>query len=115
MKNTPEVRSAFDQMVALAHHLNNGYQIEIRYFPGGEHIALRIRKPADTEWAVYPEVDFYDDWYGTGMVSFGIATTGYGDHSLRQAQRVTTGLLAATNLVQNLYAIAEVAGLAVRQ
>ena len=115
MTNTPEVRSAFDQMVALAHHLNNGYQIEIRYFPGGEHIALRIRKPADTEWAVYPEVDFYDDWYGEESVRFEIVTTGYGDHSLRQAQRVTTGLLAATNLVQNLYAIAEVAGFAVRQ
>ena len=28
---------------------------------------------------------------------------------------IVTGLLAATNLVQNLYAIAEVAGLAVRQ
>ena len=78
-------------------------------------IALRIRKPADTEWAVYPEVDFYDDWYGEESVRFEIVTTGYGDHSLRQAQRVTTGLLAATNLVQNLYAIAEVAGLAVRQ
>ena len=86
MKNTPEVRSAFDQMVALAHHLNNGYQIEIRYYPGGEHIALRIRKPADTEWAVYPEVDFYDDWYGWSRCASkssppATATTASGRHS----------------------------------
>ena len=45
---------------------------------------------------------------------FDIITTGYGNHSLRQAQRVTTGLLAATNLVQNLYMAAEVAGFTIK-
>ena len=115
MKNTPEVRSAFDQMVALAHHLNNGYQIEIRYFPGGEHIALRIRKPVDTEWAVYPEVDFYDDWYGEESVRFEIVTTGYGDHSLAQAQRALHGLECAIELVKVLTATAEASGLTVHR
>ena len=115
MKNTPKVRRLFEQMSDIAEHLTSGYRIETTRYCEGEDVSLRIRKPADTEWAVYPEVDFYDDWYGEESVRFEIVTTGYGDHSLRQAQRVTTGLLAATNLVQNLYAIAEVAGLAVRQ
>ena len=28
MKNTPEVRRLFDQMIDIAAHLTNGYQIE---------------------------------------------------------------------------------------
>ena len=115
MKNTPKVRRLFEQMSDIAEHLTSGYRIETMSYSDGEEVSIRIRRPADTEWAVYPEIYFSDDWYGIESVRFGIATTGYGDHSRRQAQRVTTGLLAATNFVQNLYAIAEVAGLAVRQ
>lgn len=114
MKNTPEVRRLFDQMIEIAAHLTNGYQIETIHYRDGDEISLRIRKPAETEWAVYPEIYFSDNWYGTECVRFDIITTGYGNHSLRQAQRVTTGLLAATNLVQNLYMAAEVAGFTIK-
>ena len=114
MKNTPEVQRMFDQMSEIAEHLTSGYRIETTRYCEGEYVSLRIRKPADTEWAVYPEIYFSDDWYGIESVRFGIATTGYGDHSLRQAQRVTTGLLGATNLVQNLYMVAEVAGFTIK-
>ena len=114
MKNTPEVRRMFDQMSEIAEHLTSGYQIETMTYSNGEDVSLRIRRPADTEWAVYPEINFWDDWYGIESVRFEIYTTGYGDHSLRQAQRVTTGLLAATNLVQNLYMVAEVAGFTIK-
>jgi len=114
MKNTPEVRRLFDQMSEIAEHLTSGYQIETMTYSNGEDVSLRIRRPADTEWAVYPEINFWDDWYGIKSVRFEIYTTGYGDHSLRQAQRVTTGLLAATNLVQNLYMVAEVAGFTIK-
>ena len=114
MRNTPEVRRLFDQMIDIAAHLTNGYQIETMQYRDGAVISLRIRKPAETEWAAYPEIYFSDDWYGTECVRFDIITTGYGNHSLRQAQRVTTGLLAATNLVQNLYMVAEVAGFTIK-
>ena len=114
MKNTPEVRRLFDQMIDIAAHLTNGYQIETTQYHDDDEISLRIRKPAETEWAVYPEIYFSDNWYGTECVRFDIITTGYGNHSLRQAQRVTTGLLAATNLVQNLYMVAEVAGFTIK-
>ena len=114
MKNTPEARRLFEQMTDIAAHLTNGYQIETIHYRDGEEISLRIHKPAETEWAVYPEIYFSDNWYGTECVRFDIITTGYGNHSLRQAQRVTTGLLAATNLVQNLYMAAEVAGFTIK-
>lgn len=114
MKNTPEVRRLFDQMIDIAAHLTNGYHIEAINYRDGDEISLRIRKPAETEWAVYPEIYFSNDWYGIECVRFEIITTGYGNHSLRQAQRVTTGLLAATNLVQNLYMVAEVAGFTIK-
>ena len=114
MKNTPEVRRLFDQMIDIAAHLTNGYQIETMHYRDDDDISLRIHKPAETEWAVYPEIYFSDNWYGTECVRFDIITTGYGNHSLRRAQRVTTGLLAATNLVQNLYITAEVAGFTIK-
>ena len=114
MKNTPEVRRLFEQMIDIAVHLTSGYRIETIHYRDGEEISLRIHKPAETEWAVYPEIYFSDNWYGTECVRFDIITTGYGNHSLRQAQRVTTGLLAATNLVQNLYMVAEVAGFTIK-
>ena len=114
MKNTPKVRRLFEQMSDIAEHLTSGYRIETMSYSNGEDVSLRIRRPADTEWAVYPEINFWDNWYGTESVRFEIYTTGYGDNSLRQAQRVTTGLLAATNLVQNLYMVAEVAGFTIK-
>ena len=114
MKNTPEVQRIFDQMSEIAEHLTSGYRIETTRYCEGEYVSLRIRKPAETEWAVFPEIYFSDNWYGTECVRFDIITTGYGNHSLRQAQRVTTGLLAATNLVQNLYTVAEVAGFTIK-
>lgn len=113
MKNTPELRRVFDQMVDVAAHLNNGYQIEYCVSPDEERIRLYIHTPKDTGWAAYPDVHCNNPWCEDDPVRFEIVTTSYSDHSLLQAQRVTTGLLAATNLVQNLYTIAEAAGVPV--
>ena len=114
MKNTPKVRRLFEQMSDIAEHLTSGYRIETMSYSDGEEVSIRICRPADTDWAVDPEINFWDNWYGTESVRCEIYTTGYGDNSRRQAQRVTTGLLAATNLVQNLYMVAEVAGFTIK-
>ena len=115
MKNTPEVQRMFDQMSEIAEHLTSGYRIETTRYCEGEYVSLRIRKPADTEWAVYPEIYFSDDWYGIESVRFGIATTGYGDHSMKQAQRALHGLECAIELVKVLTATAEASGLTVHR
>ena len=99
MKNTPKVRRLFEQMSDIAEHLTSGYRIETMSYSDGEEVSIRICRPADTEWAVYPEINFWDNWYGTESVRFEI---------------YTTGLLAATNLVQNLYMVAEVAGFTIK-
>ena len=110
MKNTPETREKLAHIVNLMNYLNTGYQIEARAWRGEEYITLCIRQPKDTDEAVYPEIYFSDDWYGEDAVRFEISTTGYGDHSLKQAHRVIAGLCAATTLVENLYTAFEVAG-----
>ena len=115
MKNTPEIRSALERIVTLTARLNTGYRIETVYYPGGDYVSLRIRQPKDTDDAVYPEIYFSDDWYGEDAVRFEISTTGYGDHSLKQAHRVIAGLNAATTLVENLYTAFEVAGFNTRR
>ena len=115
MKNTPEIRSALERIVILNDRMNTGYRIETVYYPGEDYVSLRIRQPKDTDDAVYPEIYFSDDWYGEDAVSFEISTTGYGDHSLKQAHRVITGLCAATTLVENLYTAFEVAGFNTRR
>ena len=120
MKNTPERLKALDNMVLAVKFFNEhisetGYQIERRVSTDNQYIDLRIKTPRDDEYAAYPEVYFEGDWYGTGMVCFGIATTGYGDHSLAQAQRAANGLLTAINLVTALYTTAEIAGLTTRR
>ena len=61
MKNTPEVRRLFEQMIDIAAHLTNGYQIETMQYRDDDDISIRIRKPADPEWAVSPESYFHDN------------------------------------------------------
>ena len=109
MKNTPENRAALRCVEDMARIMNTGYQIEVLDY--NEFLTLRIRQPRDTEQTVYPEIFCKDDWYGDDALGFEICTTGYGDHSLRQAQRAASGLMTAINLVTSLYAAAEVAGL----
>ena len=111
MKNTEAVRTAFSQMQRQAENLGAGYKIEPRVSPDGEHITLIIRSPKDSAKAVYPDVMFHDDWYGKEIVRFSIHPTGYGEESLEQARQMAHGLLAACELVNRLYAIAEDAGL----
>lgn len=116
MKNTDELRAAFDKMVLAANHLNThcmdtGYQIERRVSADQQYLTLRIRKHSDTDSAVYPEVLFADEWFGDACIRFEICTVGYGDHSIAQAERVIRGLTAATEFVKTLYATAEECGL----
>lgn len=115
MRNTPETREALLRVIATADRLHTGYQITVRVCGGGNDISLNIRQPRDTDEAVYPEIYFSDDWYGEDAVSFEISTTGYSDHSLKQAHRVIAGLCAATKLVENLYTAFEVAGFNTRR
>ena len=111
MKNTEAVRAAFSQMQRQAENLGAGYKIEPRVSPDGEHITLIIRSPKDSATAVYPDVMFHDDWYGKEIIRFSIHPTGYGEESLDRARQMAHGLLAACELVNRLYAIAETAGL----
>ena len=68
-------------------------------------------RPKDSAKAVYPDVMFHDDWYGKEIIRFSIHPTGYGEESLDRARQMAHGLLAACELVNRLYAIAEDAGL----
>ena len=120
MKNTPERLKAMDNIVMAVKYFNEhisetGYQIERHISADNEYIYLRIKTPRDDKYAAYPEVYINDDWYGTGMVSFGIATTGYGDHSFGQAQRALHGLECAIELVKVMTATAEASGLTVHR
>ena len=109
MKRTPENLSALEHIAAVNRAMNTGYQIEVLDY--AEFITLRIRQPRDTEEVAYPEIFYKDDWYGDKAVGFEICTTGYGDHSLQQAQRAMAGLQTAIQLVNTLYSTAEAAGL----
>ena len=113
MKNTPENRAALERIVGTAHFLNTGYRFEIMDYD--EFLTLRICQPRDTEQAAYPEIYYKDNWFGKEAVGFQIATTGYGEHSLAQAQRAANGLFTAINLVTALYTTAEIAGLTTRR
>ena len=113
MKNTPENRAALERVAGTANFLNTGYRIEVMAYD--EFVSLRILRPRDTEQTAYPEIFFNDDWNGSRAVCFEICTTGYGDHSLAQAQRAAFGLLTAINLVNAMYTTAEIAGLEIRR
>ena len=120
MKNTPERLKALDNMVLSVNFFNEhirdtGYRIERRISPDDEYLDLRIRNPRDDERTAYPEVFVDDDWYGTGALCFGIATTGYGDHSIGQAERALRGLECAIEMVKVLTAAAESSGLRVHR
>ena len=120
MKNTPEGLMALDNVVRAAkifneRCVNTGYQIERFISSDEQYIDLQIKAPRDNDSTAYPEIYFNSDWYGTGMVEFGIATTGYGDHSLRQAQRALHGLECAIELVKVLITTAEASGLTVHR
>ena len=120
MKNTPERMKALNTM-ALAveffnkHHNDTGYHVERETSADGRYIDLLIQTPSDDEYAAYPKVYFNSDWYGTGMVSFEIATKSYGDQSITQAQRALHGLECAIELVKVLTATAEASGLTVHR
>ncbi len=115
MKNTQETREALLCIIATVARLHTGYRITARVWGSDEYITLSIVQPKDTDDAVYPEICFSDDWYGEDAVRFEISTTGYGDHSLKQAHRVIAGLRTATTLVENLYTAFEIAGFNTRR
>ena len=75
-----KVSSPIGELRLMRRKVATGYEIEYRIAPDDDYIGVRIRTPRD------------DDWYGTGAVCFGIATTVYGDHSVGQAQRAMRGL-----------------------
>lgn len=120
MKNTPEKLKALDNMVLAVkfyneHCSDTGYQVSRHFTPDKKFLHLRIDTPHDDEYAAYPDVYFEGNWFGTGMVNFEIATKGYGDHSIGQAQRAMRGLECAIEVVKVLIATAEASGLNVHR
>ena len=113
MKNTPENRKAVDAIIDTARIKGTGYQIEVSDYDG--YFFLSVRQPENTDTVAYPEIFCKDNWYGDEALGFEIATTGYGDHSIAQAQRAVAGLQIALDLVEALLITAELYGLKVRR
>ena len=113
MKSTPENRKAVDAIIDTVRIKDTGYQIYVNEYDGYFYISLR--QPRDTDKVAYPEIFCKDDWYGEKALGFEIATTGYGDHSIAQAQRAVTGLQIAIDLVEALLTTAELYGLKTRR
>ena len=113
MKNTPETRKAIEAIAQTARIKNTVYQIRIGDYD--DDLFLTVLRPRDTVDAAYPEIFCKDDWYGEKALGFQIATTGYGDHSIRQAKRALRGLEIAIDLVEAMYTTAELYGLPIHR
>ena len=113
MKDTLENRKAVNAIIDTARIKDTGYQVSTSDYDG--HFYLYIRQPRDTDKVAYPEIFCKDDWYGEKALGFEIATTGYGDHSIAQAQRAVAGLQIAIDLVEALLTTAELYGLKTRR
>jgi hypothetical protein len=113
MKDTLENRKAVNAIIDTARIKDTGYQVSTSDYDG--HFYLCIRQPKDTDRVAYPEIFCKDNWYGEKALGFEIATTGYGDHSIAQAQRAVAGLQIAIDLVEALLTTAELYGLKTRR
>ena len=113
MKSTPETRKAIEAIAETARIKGTGYQIVAHDHEG--YIYLNVRQPRNTDRVAYPEIFCKDDWYGEKALGFEIATTGYGDHSIAQAQRAVAGLQIAIDLVEALLTTAELYGLRIHR
>ncbi len=109
MKSTPETRKAVEALVETARIKGTGYEVIVHDCEG--YIYLNVRQPRNTDMVAYPEIFCKDDWYGEKALGFEIATTGYGDHSIAQAQRAVAGLQIAIGLAEALLTTAELFGL----
>ena len=113
MKSTPENRKAVDAIIDTVRIKDTGYQIYVNEYDG--YFYINLRQPRDTEKVAYPEIFCKDNWFGDKALGFEIATTGYGDHSIAQAQRAVAGLQIAIDLVEALLTTAELYGLKIRR
>ena len=113
MKDTLENRKAVNAIIDTTRIKDTGYQVSTSNYDG--HFYLCIRQPKDTDRVAYPEIFCKDNWYGEKALGFEIATTGYGDHSIAQAQRAVAGLQIAIDLVEALLTTAELYGLKTRR
>ena len=113
MKSTPENRKAVDAIIDTVRIKGTGYQIYVNAYDAYFYISLR--QPRDTDKVAYPEIFCKDNWFGDKALGFEIATTGYGDHSIAQAQRAVAGLQIAIDLVEALLTTAELYGLKIRR
>ena len=113
MKDTLENRKAVNAIIDTARIKDTGYRVSTSDYDG--HFYLCICQPRDTDKVAYPEIFCKDDWYGEKALGFEIATTGYGDHSIAQAQRAVAGLQIAIDLVEALLTTAELYGLKIRR
>ena len=113
MKSTPENRKAVDAIIDTVRIKDTGYQIYVNEYDGYFYICLR--QPRDTDKVAYPEIFCKDNWFGDKALGFEIATTGYGDHSIAQAQRAVAGLQIAIDLVEAQLTTAELYGLKIRR
>ena len=113
MKSTPENRKAVDAIIDTVRIKGTGYQIYVNEYDG--YFYLSIRQPRNADKVAYPEIFWKDNWFGDEALGFEIATTGYGDHSIAQAQRAVAGLQIAIDLVEALLTTAELYGLKIRR
>ena len=113
MKSTPENRKAVNAIIETVRIKDTGYQIYVNEYDGYFYISLR--QPRDTEKVAYPEIFCKDNWFGDKALGFEIATTGYGGHSIAQAQRAVAGLQIAIDLVEALLTTADLYGLKIRR
>ena len=113
MKNTPENRAAANAIIDTARIKDTGYQIKLCEYD--DFFCLSVRQPRDTDKVAYPEIFCKDDWYGENALGFEICTTGYGDHSIAQAQRAVAGLQIALGLIEAILTTAELFGLKIHR
>ena len=113
MKSTPENRKAVNAIIETARIKDTGYEIISQEYDG--YFYLNLRQPRNTDKVAYPEIFCKDNWFGEKALGFEIATTGYGDHSIAQAQRAVAGLQIAIDLVEALLTTAELYGLKIRR
>ena len=113
MKSTPENRKAVNAIIETARIKDTGYEIISHEYD--DYFYLNVRQPRNTDKVAYPEIFWKDNWYGDEALGFEIATTGYGDHSIAQAQRAVAGLQIAIDLVEALLTTAELYGLKIRR
>lgn len=113
MRNTPDNKKFIEWCGNSVAHSNTGYSLNTWASEDGEYIYMRITKPKDNDFFIYPDIYFSDNHYGTECAKFEISVGGHACATVREAEHITNGLNAAITLVNTMQTIAEVLGITV--